>query len=126
VTVHSTATVYIQGQGDPKLVLERLWLLLRRLQGMGIRSITGDIVLDRSAFEVPDTDPANFDGEPLRPYNAAPGRAADQLQGGGRDLCCPSPAARRRGCNLTHRWLVCACKARCRWAPATAATTVPR
>ena len=67
-----SGTVYIKGLGDPKLVLERLWLLLRRLQGMGIRSIAGDIVLDHSAFEVPDADPANFDGEPLRPYNAAP------------------------------------------------------
>jgi D-alanyl-D-alanine carboxypeptidase/D-alanyl-D-alanine-endopeptidase (penicillin-binding protein 4) len=62
----------IQGQGDPKLVLERLWLLLRRVQGLGIRSITGDIVLDRSAFFVPAIDPASFDGEPLRPYNASP------------------------------------------------------
>ena len=64
--------VYIQGQGDPKLVLERLWLLLRRLQGLGIQNVAGDIVLDRSAFDVPDHDPARFDGEPLRPYNAAP------------------------------------------------------
>jgi D-alanyl-D-alanine carboxypeptidase/D-alanyl-D-alanine-endopeptidase (penicillin-binding protein 4) len=64
--------VYIKGQGDPKLVLERVWLLLRRLQGIGIQTIAGDIVLDRSAFDVPDADPANFDGEPLRPYNAAP------------------------------------------------------
>jgi D-alanyl-D-alanine carboxypeptidase/D-alanyl-D-alanine-endopeptidase (penicillin-binding protein 4) len=64
--------VYIKGLGDPKLVLEKLWLLLRRLQGIGIHNVTGDIVLDRSAFEVPDADPANFDGEPLRPYNAAP------------------------------------------------------
>ncbi len=64
--------LYIKGQGDPKLVLERLWLLLRRVQGLGIKSIAGDIVLDRSAFDVPDTDPSNFDGEPLRPYNAAP------------------------------------------------------
>jgi serine-type D-Ala-D-Ala carboxypeptidase/endopeptidase (penicillin-binding protein 4) len=64
--------IYIQGQGDPKLVLERLWLLLRRLQGLGIHHISGDIVLDRSAFEVPEADPASFDGEPLRPYNAAP------------------------------------------------------
>ncbi|MBI2750725.1 MAG: D-alanyl-D-alanine carboxypeptidase/D-alanyl-D-alanine-endopeptidase [Burkholderiales bacterium] len=62
----------IQGQGDPRLVLERLWLLLRRVQGLGIRAIAGDIVLDRSAFEVPPSDPASFDGEPLRPYNAAP------------------------------------------------------
>jgi D-alanyl-D-alanine carboxypeptidase/D-alanyl-D-alanine-endopeptidase (penicillin-binding protein 4) len=64
--------VYIKGQGDPKLVLEKVWLLLRRLQGIGIRNIAGDIVLDRSALEVPDADAANFDGEPLRPYNAMP------------------------------------------------------
>jgi len=64
--------VYIQGQGDPKLVVERLWLLLRRLQGQGIQAIAGDIVLDRSAFDMPGHDPAHFDGEPLRPYNAAP------------------------------------------------------
>jgi D-alanyl-D-alanine carboxypeptidase/D-alanyl-D-alanine-endopeptidase (penicillin-binding protein 4) len=67
-----SGNVYIKGQGDPKLVLEKLWLLLRRLQGIGIKQIAGDIVLDRSAFDVPDADPANFDGEPLRPYNAAP------------------------------------------------------
>lgn len=65
-------SVFIQGQGDPKLVLEKLWLLLRRLQGLGIHTIAGDIVLDNRAFEVPATDPAEFDGEPLRPYNAAP------------------------------------------------------
>ena len=64
--------LYIKGQGDPKLVLERLWLLLRRVQGLGIEHIAGDVVLDRSAFEPLDADPASFDGEPLRPYNAAP------------------------------------------------------
>src|SRR5450830_1909598 len=62
----------IQGLGDPKLVAERLWLLLRRVQGLGIHTIAGDIVLDRSAFETVEVDPAHFDGEPLRPYNAAP------------------------------------------------------
>lgn len=64
--------VYLQGLGDPKLVMEKLWLLMRRLQGQGVQVIVGDIVLDRTAFEVPDHDPARFDGEPLRPYNAAP------------------------------------------------------
>jgi D-alanyl-D-alanine carboxypeptidase/D-alanyl-D-alanine-endopeptidase (penicillin-binding protein 4) len=62
----------IQGQGDPKLVLERLWLLLRRVQGLGVQRIAGNIVLDRQAFVVPATDPGEFDGEPLRPYNATP------------------------------------------------------
>ena len=65
-------TVYLRGQGDPALVLERLWLLLRRLQGQGVQVIVGDIVLDNSAFSVPAHDAAQFDGEPQRPYNVAP------------------------------------------------------
>ena len=64
--------LYLQGRGDPKLVMERLWLLLRRLQGMGVKVIVGDIILDRSAFALPAHDAAAFDGEPFRPYNVAP------------------------------------------------------
>jgi len=64
--------VYVRGSGDPRFVAERVWLLMRRIQGLGIQKIQGDIVLDRSAFEVPPRDAASFDGEPLRPYNAAP------------------------------------------------------
>ena len=64
--------VYVRGSGDPRLVAERVWLLMRRLQGLGIQKIQGDIVLDRSAFDLPERNPASFDGEPLRPYNAAP------------------------------------------------------
>ncbi len=68
----------IKGNGDPKLVVERVWLLLRRVQQLGVREIRGDIVLDRSAFAsasapaepgAPEPDAASFDGEPLRPYN---------------------------------------------------------
>ena len=64
----------IKGSGDPKLVVERVWLLLKRVQQLGVREIRGDIVLDRSAFPAaepgaPDPSPADFDGEPLRPYN---------------------------------------------------------
>lgn len=64
--------VVIKGSGDPKLVVERVWLLLRRLQQLGVREIRGDIVLDRSVFADPDAseqNPATFDGEALRPYN---------------------------------------------------------
>lgn len=64
--------VYLRGSGDPRLNVERLWLMMRRLQGLGIQKIQGDIVLDRSAFDVPPRDVASFDGEPLRPYNATP------------------------------------------------------
>lgn len=65
-------SLLIKGGGDPKLVQERLWLLLRRVQQAGVQRIRGDILLDRSAFDLPPPDPAQFDGEPLRPYNAAP------------------------------------------------------
>ena len=63
--------LHIKGSGDPKLVLERMWLLLRRVQQLGVREIRGDIVLDRSAFNLPDQNPGDFDGEALRPYNAS-------------------------------------------------------
>ena len=64
----------IKGSGDPKLVVERVWLLLRRVQQLGVREIRGDFVLDRSAFApaergAPEPEPGDFDGEPLRPYN---------------------------------------------------------
>ena len=62
----------IKGSGDPKLVQERVWLLLRRVQQAGVREIRGDIVLDRSAFNMPEQNPGDFDGEPLRPYNVRP------------------------------------------------------
>lgn len=64
--------LYLQGGGDPKLVMERLWLLLRQIEQRGIKVILGDIVLDSTAYELPAHNPGEFDGEPLRPYNAAP------------------------------------------------------
>ncbi|MBS0307951.1 MAG: D-alanyl-D-alanine carboxypeptidase/D-alanyl-D-alanine-endopeptidase [Proteobacteria bacterium] len=62
----------IKGGGDPKLVLENFWLLLRQVRARGIRDIRGNVVLDRSFFEDSTYDPAKFDGDPLRPYNAGP------------------------------------------------------
>ena len=65
-------SVFIRGSGDPKLVLERLWLLLRRLQQLGVRDIRGDFVLDNRAWVVPEVPAGDFDGEALRPYNVRP------------------------------------------------------
>ena len=59
----------LKGYGDPKLTVENFWLFLRGLRARGLREIRGDLVLDRSAFDLPDHDPARFDGEGLRPYN---------------------------------------------------------
>ena len=61
--------LFIQGRGDPKLVMERSWLLLSRVRQLGVHEIAGDIVLDRSAFAQPDVHPGDFDGEPYRPGN---------------------------------------------------------
>ncbi len=61
--------LYLKGSGDPKLGFEQFWLLLRQLHARGIERIGGDLVLDRSAFQLPDYDPAAFDNKPLSPYN---------------------------------------------------------
>ena len=67
-----TGNLYLKGDGDPQLTLERFWLLLRELHSRGVREIRGDLVLDQSYFSLPDADPARFDGEPRRAYNAVP------------------------------------------------------
>jgi D-alanyl-D-alanine carboxypeptidase/D-alanyl-D-alanine-endopeptidase (penicillin-binding protein 4) len=64
--------LYVRGGGDPKLVLERIQDAFRALQDKGVQVILGDMVLDHSAFDIPDHDPGQFDGESLRPYNASP------------------------------------------------------
>jgi D-alanyl-D-alanine carboxypeptidase/D-alanyl-D-alanine-endopeptidase (penicillin-binding protein 4) len=62
----------IKGTGDPKLVVERVWLMLKRVRQLGVREIHGDIVLDRSAFTLPEQNAGDFDGEASRPYNVRP------------------------------------------------------
>ncbi|MDT8999645.1 D-alanyl-D-alanine carboxypeptidase [Paucibacter sp. APW11] len=62
----------IKGSGDPKLVQERLWLMLRQLQRLGVREIRGNIVLDSSAFAPSIVQPGDFDGEPWRAGNVQP------------------------------------------------------
>jgi D-alanyl-D-alanine carboxypeptidase/D-alanyl-D-alanine-endopeptidase (penicillin-binding protein 4) len=64
--------LFIKGYGDPKLNLENFWLLLRELRSRGIQTIRGDLVLDKSYFEVAHQEPGTFDNEPLRPYNVEP------------------------------------------------------
>jgi len=61
----------LRGSGDPKLVVERLQALLAQVMAAGVREVRGDIVLDRSVFDVRERSEP-FDDEPLRPYNVAP------------------------------------------------------
>jgi serine-type D-Ala-D-Ala carboxypeptidase/endopeptidase (penicillin-binding protein 4) len=62
----------IKGGGDPKWVLERIEENFKTLQALGVQRITGDIILDNSVFDLPEKNTADFDGEPMRPYNSAP------------------------------------------------------
>ena len=64
--------LYLKGSGDPRFTIDHLWALLRQLRVRGLREIRGDIVLDRSSFDVPPIDPGAFDDKPMRPYNVGP------------------------------------------------------
>ncbi len=64
--------LYLKGSGDPHFAIEDLASLLRQLRIRGIRHIAGDVVLDRSVFDVPAIDPGAFDDKPMRPYNVGP------------------------------------------------------
>jgi D-alanyl-D-alanine carboxypeptidase/D-alanyl-D-alanine-endopeptidase (penicillin-binding protein 4) len=62
----------IKGHGDPFLVVEEFWNLLRSLRRLGLESIEGDLLLDAGYFEIPPEDPGAFDGQPYRTYNVGP------------------------------------------------------
>lgn len=62
----------LKGRGDPKITIEQWQSLMRDLRAKGLQRIEGDLVLDRSAFKLPAHDAAQFDNEPLRPYNVGP------------------------------------------------------
>ena len=62
----------LEGGGDPYLVTERVWQLLRRIRQAGIREIAGDLLIDDSYFDAGSHDPGAFDRQPLRAYNVAP------------------------------------------------------
>ena len=62
----------LRGRGDPFLVTERVWQMLRLVRQAGIHEVDGNLLIDDSYFEVPAYDPAEFDRQPLRAYNVGP------------------------------------------------------
>ncbi len=87
------APLYWRAGGDPQLLLQDLWALLRELRLRGVKEIS-DLVVDRSIFGQVATDPGAFDGAPDRAYNASP----DALMvgfGALRLLVTPDAAARK-------------------------------
>jgi len=62
----------LQGGGDPRLVVENFWTLIRQIRAKGIRTMQGNLILDSSWMEPQHLDAAAFDGDPTRPYNVTP------------------------------------------------------
>lgn len=65
--------LYLKGFGDPKLNMERLWLLLRDLRSNGVTTIKGKLILDHNYFNMPEEK--NFvddSNETYRPYLVPP------------------------------------------------------
>lgn len=65
--------LYLRGGGDPKLNMEKLWLLLRDLRANGVQTVSGDLVLDRSHFVQPDLPVFDDDGnDKNKPFLVGP------------------------------------------------------
>jgi D-alanyl-D-alanine carboxypeptidase/D-alanyl-D-alanine-endopeptidase (penicillin-binding protein 4) len=62
----------LKGYGDPKFTIEQFWLWLSELRARGLRDIRGNLILDRSYYELPLHNPAEFDDDPVRAYNVGP------------------------------------------------------
>ena len=63
----------ILGGGDSRLSVEELQTWFRQLQAQGLREVWGDIVLDRFAFRLSETDHASTPlPTPDRPHHARP------------------------------------------------------
>jgi len=62
----------IKAYGDPTLSVKDIPKIVRRLKSIGIKSITGDIVIDRSFFDVEDRVSSGFDSHHFSEYNAMP------------------------------------------------------
>ncbi len=65
--------LYLKGGGDPKLNMEKLWLLLRDLRANGVQTVTGDLIMDRSHFVQPALPVFDDDGnDKNKPFLVGP------------------------------------------------------
>ncbi len=62
----------VKASGDPTLKTKDLDEIVRNLKKLGIRKILGNIVIDRTLFEVPNRNSSRFDRNIYSPYNAMP------------------------------------------------------
>jgi serine-type D-Ala-D-Ala carboxypeptidase/endopeptidase (penicillin-binding protein 4) len=60
------------GGADPYMTAERWWSFVAELRQTGVKTITGDVIIDRSYFAPLSEDRAAFDGAPEKSYNVIP------------------------------------------------------
>ena len=64
--------LYLRGGGDPFFLLENFWLLLAQLRSAGVKTIHGDLVIDRQLYDVLASDADAFFENGVRPYEVEP------------------------------------------------------
>ncbi len=84
--------LYLKAGGDPVLLVQDLWRLMRDMRLRGVREVS-EIIVDRSIFGEVTIDPASFDGAADRPYNASPDAFMVGF-GASRLVFTPDPATR--------------------------------
>ena len=73
--------LYVQGKGDPYLVMEEIWLLAQRLKEVGVASVTGDLVGDDAYFADQGRHPAWPAADHHRGFSVPIGALAGNFSG---------------------------------------------
>jgi D-alanyl-D-alanine carboxypeptidase/D-alanyl-D-alanine-endopeptidase (penicillin-binding protein 4) len=71
-----SGNLFLKGLGDPSLVSEELWILVRALKRRGLREVEGDLIVDDSYFDLERFVPGTNGGKGLRAYQAPDGAAS--------------------------------------------------
>jgi len=64
--------LYVKASGDPTLKTADIDPIVSQIQEAGIQKILGNIIIDRSLFDVPNRNNSGFDRNKYSPYNAMP------------------------------------------------------
>jgi len=62
-------SLIFEGGGDPYISIKRLEKMVAELRNLGIKTINKGLIVDQKFFQQRQTSTADFDDDPLRPYN---------------------------------------------------------
>ncbi|SFV66267.1 D-alanyl-D-alanine carboxypeptidase [hydrothermal vent metagenome] len=64
--------LYVKASGDPTLKTADIAPIVSQIKSAGIKKILGNIVIDRTIFDIPNRNNSGFDRHKYSPYNAMP------------------------------------------------------